>query len=231
MVQHPEVLWAQRSSESEAQNNIIYLTVNLPDIQPPTLEYKLTQTSISFKAKVGDVTKNIPEKEFAFDLDLFADVVPEEAGAKSDGLQESTSKLTTRSFTAVIRKKEAQAEYWPRLTKEKVRNAFLKTDFSKWVDEDEQSGAVEVPEEEEGGMPGMGGMGGMPGMGGMGGMGGFGGGAGGMDINQMMAQMGAGGFDPSAFGGGTGDLSGNDNDEDDSDDDGPPPLEDAEPPK
>ncbi len=83
-----------------------------------------------------------------------------------------------------MRKKELKEEYWPRLTKEKVRNAFLKTDFSKWVDEDEQEG-VEVETEDMdpmggmdamggGGMPGMGGMGGMPpGMGGMGGMGGM----------------------------------------------------------
>lgn len=63
-----------------------------------------------------------------------------------------------------IVKKDKQYEYWPRLTKEKVKNAFLKTDFSKWVDEDEQDGApVEDPELDMGG--GMGG-----GMGGPGGM-------------------------------------------------------------
>lgn len=51
----------------------------------------------------------------------------------------------------------------------------MKTDFSKWVDEDEQEGAA-IDETEDmdpmggmGGPPGMGGMGGMPGMGGMGG--------------------------------------------------------------
>lgn len=42
----------------------------------------------------------------------------------------------------ILRKKAARAEYWPRLTKEKVRNQWIKTDFSKWVDEDEQD---EVP--------------------------------------------------------------------------------------
>lgn len=78
--------------------------------------------------------------------------------------------MNTRSLNLVIRKKKKQSEYWPRLTKEKVRNAFLKTDFSKWVDEDEQDSVVDIPEEPEpmGGMDmGMGMGGGMGGPGGM----------------------------------------------------------------
>ncbi|KAG6820348.1 hypothetical protein H0H93_001793 [Arthromyces matolae] len=156
MSTHPEVLWAQRSSESDDAKNVVYLTVNLPDIQESTLAYNLTPTSISFKAKAGDVSRNIQEKEYEFSLDFFAEVDPEH----------STKKLTTRSFSAVLRKTNKQSEYWPRLTKEKVRNAFLKTDFSKWVDEDEQDGAA-IPEE-DGADFGMGGMGDMGGMGGMG---------------------------------------------------------------
>lgn len=84
----------------------------------------------------------------------------------------------------VLRKKEKQEEYWPRITKEKVKYHYIKTDFDKWVDEDEQE---EAKDEDDmlngmGGMPGMdmasmmGGMGGMEGMPGMGGAGGMGGG-------------------------------------------------------
>ena len=62
-----------------------------------------------------------------------------------------------------IYKKDLKSEYWPRLTKEKVKNAFLKTDFSKWVDEDEQNGDTAIAEDAPG--PDMG-MGGMDGMGG-----------------------------------------------------------------
>ena len=47
---------------------------------------------------------------------------------------------------------------------------YVKTDFGKWVDEDEQDGEPVKPEEDMDPMGGMGGMGGMPGMGGMGGM-------------------------------------------------------------
>ena len=80
MPQHPEVLWAQRSSESDEKKvgdlirasvflgrvltiffrdrvsflqNILYVTVNLPDIKTETFEYNLTPTSLTFKAKAG----------------------------------------------------------------------------------------------------------------------------------------------------------------------------------
>ena len=33
--------------------NILYVTVNLPDIKPETLEYNLTPNTLSFKAKAG----------------------------------------------------------------------------------------------------------------------------------------------------------------------------------
>ncbi|KAJ7139557.1 HSP20-like chaperone [Mycena epipterygia] len=229
---HPEVLWAQRSSESDETKNIVYLTVNLPDIQESTLEYTLDATKISFKAKSGNASTG-SEKSYAFDLDFFSEIIPEK----------SSKKLTTRSLYLVLRKKEQQAEFWPRLTKEKVKNAYIKTDFSKWVDEDEQEGPEAKDDEDlEGAMgggmpPGMGGMGGMPpGMGGMGmpGLGGMGGGGpGGMDFAKMMAEMGGG------MGGGMEGLMGgmgaggamDGGDDDDSDDDGPPPLEDAEPSK
>ncbi|KAI0757383.1 HSP20-like chaperone [Daedaleopsis nitida] len=224
MPAHPEVLWAQRSSESDEKKNILYVTVNLPDIKAGTLEYNLTPTSLSFKAKAGNADKGIEEKDYEFAIDLYAEVVPEA----------SSKNLTSRSLSLLLRKKELRAEYWPRLTKEKVRNAFIKTDFSKWVDEDEQDGDAAAVEEDfdmgggmggMGGMPGMGGMGGMPGMGGMGGMPGMGG-MGGMDLDSMLKSMGggAGGFDPDAAG-----PSGADVESDDSDDDGPPPLEGAEP--
>ncbi|KAL1952284.1 hypothetical protein VTO73DRAFT_1433 [Trametes versicolor] len=234
MPAHPEILWAQRSSESDEKKNILYVTVNLPDIKPETLQYELTPAHISFKAKAGNADKGIEEKEYEFAFDMFEEVIPEE----------SAKNLTSRSLSLLLRKKEKKAEFWPRLTKEKVRTQFIKTDFSKWVDEDEQDGDVPAVDDEMegmggmGGMPGMGGMGGMPGMGGMGGMPGMGGmggmpgmpggmgGMGGMDLEAMLKSMGGGG----AGGLGDDDEAGPSGaDGDDSDDDGPPPLEEAEP--
>lgn len=63
----------------------------------------------------------------------------------------------------ILRKEKLDAEYWPRLTEQKGKNSRISTDFSLYVDEDEQEGAAGVDESEFGGMGGMGGGGGMPG--------------------------------------------------------------------
>ncbi|KZT23760.1 HSP20-like chaperone [Neolentinus lepideus HHB14362 ss-1] len=207
MPAHPEVLWAQRSSETDEAKNFVYFTVNLPDIKEETLEYNLTPTHISFKAKAGNAAKGIEEKEYGFDFDLYGEVLPEQ----------SSKRLNSRDFSLILRKKEKKLEYWPRLTKEKIKTPFLKTDFSKWVDEDEQDGDKDIKIDDDfdmggmgGGMPGMGGMGGMPGMGGMG------------DMDFEKAKMGSGA-------GPSGSAGADDEGESDSDDGGPPPLEEPTP--
>ena len=226
-VTHPEIVYAQRSSESVPEKNIIYLTISASDIQgEPKLDIEANK--ITFHAKAGDSSKGIPEKEYAFDIELFDEILPEE----------TKKSVTSRAIVLILRKKAARAEYWPRLTKEKVRNQWIKTDFSKWVDEDEQDEVPAIDESEFGGMGGAGGMppggmggmppgmmggmgggmgGGMPGMGGMdmaslmsqmGGGAGGAGGAGGMDFEKLMAQMGQGA-------GGAGGDFGDDEDSDD----------------
>ena len=145
-------------------------------------------------------------------------------------IDKAESKFNAKGRNPIITlaKEDTDAEYWPRLTKEKVKNARLTVDWNKWVDEDEESEAPEVGGDFDpsamsqfggaggpggpGGMPGMGGMGGMPGMGGMGGMPGMGGagGAGGMDMAALMQQMqgmgGAGGMPGMGGPGGAGGM-------------------------
>lgn len=90
-------------------------------------------------------------------------------------IDEAASKVhhTSRSVELKLVKKKLKEEYWPRLLKDSKKVHFLKTDFDKWVDEDEQDEAPADDFSQFGGMGG--GMGGMPGMGGMGDMGGLGG--------------------------------------------------------
>ncbi|EPQ31523.1 uncharacterized protein PFL1_00856 [Pseudozyma flocculosa PF-1] len=205
----PEILWAQRSSDDEPEKNVIMLTINVPNLPaPPATKFDLTSTGFEFHAKVGDASKGIEAKEYAFKLDFFGEI----------DVENSKQSLTSKSLYAVLRKKEAKLEYWPRLTKDKVRLHNVKTDFDKWVDEDEQDGDAED-------LAGMGGMGGMPGgldpsmmgMGGAGG-GGMGGMPGGMDLQSMLASMGGGAGGMPDFGAGSDsddegdDVEGADND-------------------
>ncbi|WFD27757.1 p23 chaperone protein wos2 [Malassezia nana] len=167
----PEILWAQRSSASEPEKNVIMLTINVPNMKPEATKCELTTNALHFESTIeADASKGIVGNKYVFDLDFFEEVVP----------AESKQHLTAKSLYLLIRKEKAQEEYWPRLTKEKVRLHNVKTDFDKWVDEDEQA---EKPDD-----MGMGGF--DPSM--LSAMGGGAGGMGGMDLESMMSQMGGG---------------------------------------
>jgi hypothetical protein len=60
---------------------------------------------------------------------------------------ESKISHTAKNVELVLRKKELKDEFWPRLLKDNKKMHFLKTDFDKWVDEDEQD---EAPEDDLG---------------------------------------------------------------------------------
>ncbi|KAH9043873.1 HSP20-like chaperone [Lactarius pseudohatsudake] len=210
MSKHPEVLWAQRSSESDKEKNLLFVTVNLPDIVASSIQYDLQPTGLVFKAQAGPGEQ---KSDFEFKVDFYKEIIPEE----------SKKHLTSRSVVLNLRKKVLEQEYWPRLTKDKVKSPYIKTDFSKWVDEDEQESPSTALDEEMmgGGMPGMGG--GMPGMGGIPGLGDLGGGD--MDFSKMMASMGNAGLNLDSAGddGAPAPEGGADSDSDS--DSGPPPLE------
>jgi len=141
----PEVLWAQRSSKTEPAKNFIYLTISVPDCPPSNLKLELKSQGLSFKGHSDSL-----KRSYAVDLEFY------------DEIDEKESKIhhTPKNVEMVLRKKELKEEFWPRLLKDTKKVHFLKTDFDKWVDEDEQD---EAPEDD---LANMGGMGGMPGMGG-----------------------------------------------------------------
>lgn len=186
----PEVHWAQRSSETNPEKNYIYVTISAPDA--PKIDVDLKSTSLSFTGQSD--TKNT---RYHVELELYGEIDTEN----------SKTHHTSRGVEFVLRKKELKSEYWPRLLKESKRVHFLKTDFDKWVDEDEQDGAVD--DDPTGGMGDMGGMGGMEGLGGDGGFGN-------LDFSKLSGAGGAGGAG----------FRGEDADDLDEDDDEMPDLED-----
>ncbi|KAL5347225.1 p23 chaperone protein wos2 [Pseudogymnoascus australis] len=207
------LLWAQRSNATEPEKNYIYLTISVPDCKPEDLKLDLKPTGLTFSGKSDSL-----KKSYHVELELFAEI----------DVENSKINHTSKNVELVLRKKEAKEEFWPRLLKDSKKVHYLKTDFDKWVDEDEQE---EAPEED------LGGMGGMPpgGMGGMGGMGGGAGGMGGMDMASMMSGMGGGGgdfggIDFSKLGamGGAGGMGDMDDEGEGEDDDELPALEEQE---
>ncbi|KAK0652171.1 HSP20-like chaperone [Cercophora newfieldiana] len=180
----PEVLWAQRSSKADPEKNFIYLTISVPDVPASNLKLDLKPTGLTFTGH-SDTLK----RTYHLELEFFAEI----------DVAESKINHTARDVEMKLRKKELDEAYWPRLLKESKKLHFLKTDFDKWVDEDEQNEAAEDD------FSNFGGMGGMPGMGGGGG-----------DF---------GGIDFSKLGGGAGLPTGEEEEEEESDDEDMPALE------
>ncbi|TQS32420.1 hypothetical protein Golomagni_07261, partial [Golovinomyces magnicellulatus] len=149
-------------------------------------------SSLTFTGPSGTL-----KRKYHVELEFFAQIDP----------AESKINHTSKNIEIKLQKKDLKEEYWPRLTKDKVRLHNVKTDFDKWVDEDEQD---EEAADAGAGMPDMGGAGGMdPSLMGMGGAGGQG-----FDLQSMMAQMGQMG----GMSGGMPDFSGEDDDDDEADD-------------
>jgi len=121
--QTPEVLWAQRSNSSDPAKNILSITLSVPDVPPASAKLNILPTNISFCGHSD--TKKV---DYQVDLELYAEV----------DVENSKSHHSPRGVELVLRKKEMKTEYWPRLLKETKKVHFLKTDFDKWVDEDEQ---------------------------------------------------------------------------------------------
>lgn len=185
----PEVLWAQRSNADVPEKNLILLTISVPDVPKDKIKLDLKPTGLVFTGYSESL-----KKTYHLDIEFYAEIDTEQ----------STINHTGKNVEFRLRKKEAKEEFWPRLLKDSKKVHYLKTDFDKWVDEDEQE---EAPEDDLGGM-GAGGMDMASMMGGMGGMGGAGGDFGGIDFSKL--------------GGAGGDL---DADDDDDDDEEMPELE------
>lgn len=123
----PEVLWAQRSSDSDPKRNYLLLTIGVRDCESPKLDLKpgYLEFTANSPGHVGDESAH----SYRLHIDFYKDIIPEDSLNKVANGQDYFLKLY---------KKDLDSEYWPRLTKEKLKYHFIKTDFDKWVDEDEQ---------------------------------------------------------------------------------------------
>ncbi|KAK4618012.1 hypothetical protein CLAFUW4_12084 [Fulvia fulva] len=178
----PEVTWAQRSSKTEAEKNHVYVSINVPDVDPKKIKLDVQPGYLSFQGY-----SESKKADYAVKLEFFKEIDP----------SASKTNHSPRAIEFVLQKKDLEEEFWPRLLKDKAKVHYLKTDFDKWVDEDEQ----DVVADDDDYMSRMGGMGGM------GGDGGFGG----IDFSKL---GGAGGGMPGMEG-----MGGEDDDDDDADDD------------
>lgn len=110
----PTTLWAQRE-------DCVYLTLEIADCKDPTVELEDAGT-LKFSG-VGGTDK----EKYELSLEFFGAI------AKA----ESKIQLGQRNIFMWVKKAEV-GPYWDRLLKEKGKPHFLKTDFNKWKDEDDE---------------------------------------------------------------------------------------------
>jgi len=137
----PAVVWAQRKDK-------VFLTIQLENCVNPSVEIK--DGSLYFKGKGGT-----GQTDYEVLMEFNKEIDPEDSKYQTTG----------REIIFVLQKKEESTGFWPRLLKDSKKVHYLKTDFSKWRDEDDS----DVDEQEafnlDEMMSSMGGMqGGMPGM-------------------------------------------------------------------
>jgi len=190
----PEVLWAQRSSATDAEKNYVYLTISVPDVPAKSLKLDLKPTGLTFTG-ASDTKKTT----YHLEMEFYAEI----------DVENSKTHHTPANIQIVLRKKELKEEYWPRLLKDSAKVHYLRTDFDKWVDEDEQN---EAPEDDY--MNQFGG-------GGLGEDGGFGG----IDFSKLGGGAGMGGEGAGEAGGAEGEEE---EDDEEDDDDEMPDLEEDE---
>ncbi|CAN6325063.1 unnamed protein product, partial [Urochloa humidicola] len=113
MSRHPITKWAQRSDR-------VFLTIELPDAKDVKLNLK-PEGHFNFSANGSD---DLP---YEFDLELFDAV----------NVEESKAAVAPRTICYLIKK--AESKWWPRLLKKEGKPpVFLKVDWDKWQDEDDE---------------------------------------------------------------------------------------------
>lgn len=114
MSRHPLVKWAQRSDK-------LFITIELPDAKNVKLNLD-PGGKFSFSA-----TSGADNTLYELDFYLYDKV----------DVNESKASTTTRHIMYVVKK--ADSKWWSRLLKQEGKPpVFLKVDWDKWVDEDEE---------------------------------------------------------------------------------------------
>ncbi|KAI9292684.1 HSP20-like chaperone [Neoconidiobolus thromboides FSU 785] len=109
---HPELLWAQT-------DKVVYITIPLADSTDNKVEF-LPQ-AIKYEGKSSD-------SSYAVDLGLF----------KEYDNENSRYDVTAQRIFLVLKKSEDDTSFWPRLHRSGKKPAFIKVDFARWRDEDDE---------------------------------------------------------------------------------------------
>ena len=110
----PRVLWAQRK-------DIVYITIEVFEVKEEKID--IQDNVVNFSGVRGS-----DGAKFAVSLELFGSV----------DVSNSKISVADRNVSMILAKSEP-GPFWPRLLKTTQKMHFIHTDFSKWIDEDEEA--------------------------------------------------------------------------------------------
>lgn len=112
----PSVSWAQRSSR-------VFLKFNVECEKP---DISIEKKTVSFKGTCAP-----DNKLHEVIIPLYAEVDPEKSNFRNRG----------RLIEVYLTKDKPDEPFWPALTNDKKKHHWLKVDFERWQDEDEEGSA------------------------------------------------------------------------------------------
>ncbi|EPZ32907.1 HSP20-like chaperone [Rozella allomycis CSF55] len=118
----PTILWAQRK-------NIVYVTVEISEPEAPIIS--LSEEVLSVKAK-----SSMSGANYEVDIKFYEPIKKED----------SKYHISDRNIQFIL-KKQNEGPYWPRLLNDKSKKHYIKTDFTRWVDEDEEDEKTAPPQD------------------------------------------------------------------------------------
>lgn len=114
----PSVSWAQRSSR-------VFLTFNVECEKP---DINIEKKTVSFKGTCA------PENKLhEVIISLYAEVDPDRSSFRNKG----------RLIEVYLTKDKSEEPFWPSLTNDKKKHHWLKVDFERWQDEDDEGSTAD----------------------------------------------------------------------------------------
>ncbi|TNN21405.1 Co-chaperone protein isoform 3 [Schistosoma japonicum] len=138
---HPSLLWAQR-------NDCLYITVSISDVKSQSVN--VNDKSLEFRYYMAYLKLHFSEPRLVktnrqtmkLNLTYMDKSAQRYAGVyKPNYFKEPKVTTSGREVVICIKKKEPGA--WPRLLSQQTKCPWLKTDFSRWKDEDDSEPDVE----------------------------------------------------------------------------------------
>jgi len=99
------------------------MTVDLADVEKDSINIDVIEetNTLNFSGQANGT-------KYAFSLDMNQEIVKDESAWNLKG---------RNILINVAKKDKEQEEWWPRITKEKVKNHFITIDFARWIDPDD----------------------------------------------------------------------------------------------